>query len=229
MLKPRIIFIVLALGFLYGIVHLFALRFATGDVYPPYSSLRADPLGLKGFHDALDDLPQPEVLRNYRPLPRLQLAAPPTLLYAGTPHHAVWQENELRAVEGLLTDGARIVIAFYPIARAPRRDAKEDGTKKNGVPKKDEAKPPGDSSPSDESKSDEEELGPMVSFRDVAERWGFSFEYLPEQTSALEGKTTAATAVLESDAPPQLEKNLSWHSRLSFIPDANELERALSM
>jgi hypothetical protein len=234
MLKPRLIITVLAAGFLYGIFHLFALRFATGDVYPAYSSLRADPVGLKGFHDALDDLPQLDVRRNYRPLERLQLPAPPTLIYAGTAHYAVWQDNELHAAEGLLTDGARIVIAFYPVTRAPRSDddpSKENGTKKKAppgrqkktnAPTKDEAKTPTDSSSNDETEPEEEEPAAMLSFRDVATRWGFSFHYLPGQIATFEDKAPAATAVLESDAPPQLEKKISWHSRLSFIPDAAE-------
>ena len=56
-MKPRVVFLFLAAGFVYGVIHLFALRFEAGDVYPEYSSLRADPLGLKGFYDALDELP----------------------------------------------------------------------------------------------------------------------------------------------------------------------------
>ena len=43
------ILLVLALG--YGLLHLFALRFAQGDVYPPYSSLRSDPLGKKALYE----------------------------------------------------------------------------------------------------------------------------------------------------------------------------------
>ncbi|HEX5176298.1 MAG TPA: DUF4350 domain-containing protein [Chthoniobacteraceae bacterium] len=216
MLKPRILFVLLAAGFLYGVIHLFGLRFEAGDVYPPYSSLRADPLGVKGLHDALDDLPQFDVHRNYRPLPRLQLPAPPTLLYPGTVHHAAWRGDELRAAEGLLTDGARIVIAFYPVTRPPppRDRAKEKEEQEDG-PEADDAK-----------KSDEEpqedELAETLSFQEVAERWGFSFDYLAEQppTSARTGP--ARSAVLDRDAPPGLEKRISWHSAVFFIPDANE-------
>jgi hypothetical protein len=117
MLKPGVLLALFGLAFAYGIVHLFALRFQEGDVYPPYSSLRADPLGTKGFHDALDELPQLDVQRNYRAIRRLRLPSPPTLVYAGVPSHAMWGAGELRDVEGLLTDGARVVIAFFPTGR----------------------------------------------------------------------------------------------------------------
>jgi len=34
-------------------VRLFSLRYARGDSYPPYSTLRADPAGAKALADAL--------------------------------------------------------------------------------------------------------------------------------------------------------------------------------
>jgi hypothetical protein len=220
MLKPRALCILLAAGFLYGVIHLFGLRFEAGDVYPPYSSLRADPLGVKGLHDALDDLPQLDVRRNYRPLPRLQLPAPPTLLYPGTVHHAVWRGDELRAAEGLLTDGARIVIAFYPVTRPPSlndlakdKDEQKEAGKAKGEKKSDD-KPQDD----DEAEAAEEELADTLSFAEVAERWGFSFHYLSQQPPG----GAARVALLDDDAPPLLEKRISWHSALSFVPDANE-------
>ena len=40
---------VLLVLFGFGVLRLFRLRFETGDVYPPYSSLRSDPLGAKAF------------------------------------------------------------------------------------------------------------------------------------------------------------------------------------
>ena len=57
----------------WGIVHLFELRFAGGDVYPAYSTLRRDPLGAAIYHDALAALPGLSVERNLRPLASLGL------------------------------------------------------------------------------------------------------------------------------------------------------------
>ena len=42
--------------FIAGLGHLFSLRFEQGDMYPPYSSLRADPMGLKVWFEALQRL-----------------------------------------------------------------------------------------------------------------------------------------------------------------------------
>ena len=46
MLKRALTIAVLLCVLVYGVVHLFLLRFETGDVYPQYSSLRADPVGV---------------------------------------------------------------------------------------------------------------------------------------------------------------------------------------
>lgn len=56
-------------AFLYGLAHLFALRFERGDIYPEYSSLRADPPGAKALYESLDQFLS--VRRNYQPLTRL--------------------------------------------------------------------------------------------------------------------------------------------------------------
>ena len=80
--------VLLAGGFAYGLTQLFLLRYATGDIYPPYSSLRADPVGTKALAEALDGLPKVEVRRNFLPLTRLRDEKPVTLIYTGVPHRA---------------------------------------------------------------------------------------------------------------------------------------------
>ena len=50
-------------GFAFGLLHLFKLRFAAGDVYPQYSSLRADPLGAMAFCESLERMPGLSVRR----------------------------------------------------------------------------------------------------------------------------------------------------------------------
>ncbi|MBE7219070.1 MAG: hypothetical protein INR64_11415, partial [Caulobacteraceae bacterium] len=54
-----------------GVVRLFELRFDVGDVYPPYSTLRSDPLGAKAFFESLSALPGLRVERSLRPLSAL--------------------------------------------------------------------------------------------------------------------------------------------------------------
>ena len=61
----------LAAVFALGVGHLFQLRFSLGDVYPPYSTLRTDPLGAKAIYEALAAQPALSVERNLRPLDQL--------------------------------------------------------------------------------------------------------------------------------------------------------------
>ncbi|MGD2272538.1 MAG: hypothetical protein PVI06_19215, partial [Desulfobacterales bacterium] len=65
---------VLSLIFCYGVVHLFLLRFETGDIYTPYSSLRSDPLGTRALFESLAQLAALSVRRNFRPLKEFRAA-----------------------------------------------------------------------------------------------------------------------------------------------------------
>jgi len=64
-------------------LRLLLLRFEAGDIYPPYSSLRADPLGTKALYQSLAELPGVSVRRNYLPLGKLTGRKGRTLLYLG--------------------------------------------------------------------------------------------------------------------------------------------------
>src|SRR5687768_5897030 len=114
-----ILAVLLGAGFVYGLTQLFLLRYATGDIYPPYSSLRADPLGTKALAEALNGLPKVEVRRNFQPLTKLRDEKPVTLIYTGVPHQAFWTEQELTAFDALVARGSRAVFTFYPIEDNP--------------------------------------------------------------------------------------------------------------
>jgi len=58
----------IAVGFVWGVLHLFGLKFTEGDVYPEYSSLRSDPSGVKLLYDSLARIPGLTASRNYLPL-----------------------------------------------------------------------------------------------------------------------------------------------------------------
>jgi hypothetical protein len=110
---------VLAAIFIGGLAHLFNLRYEVGDIYPEYSSLRADPLGTKALSTALGELPGIEVRTNFKPLQKFQSDKPVTLVYAGVPHQAYWTPAELRAFDALVLTGSRAVFTFYPVATPP--------------------------------------------------------------------------------------------------------------
>ncbi len=92
----------------------------TGEVYPEYSSLRADPLGAKALYESLAALPELDVSRLYKQ--RSVLDAGTTLLVLGVDAES-WSrisDDVLTGYERLLPKGGRLVIAFLP-ARAPSR------------------------------------------------------------------------------------------------------------
>ena len=228
--KPLVIAVAaLAALFLYGVAQLFVLRYEKGDVYPPYSTLRSDPLGAKGIYEALDRLPELAATRNFGPLPRLRPATPITLIYAGVTHRAYWESRELSAFNALVRGGTRAVFAFAPVENAPvsaddkradeearakkqeaRKAAKKLKGKKLGAKSRDaEKKSPADAK--GEEEDDEPENNPAISFGDVAQRWGFAFDYLPADQE-YESDREAMLA----DEKSKLEPAISWHTALCF-------------
>ncbi len=122
-------------AFAAGIVHLFDLRFSTGEVYPHYSTLRSDPLGTKALYYSLQELPSLRVERNVRPLRYLGEEPSAVLKHrdddpnpTGDPEAAAvfylnaspyeWpfllSEPEAVRLETLMNRGGRIILAFEP-------------------------------------------------------------------------------------------------------------------
>ncbi|MEO8429114.1 MAG: hypothetical protein ABI651_18640, partial [Verrucomicrobiota bacterium] len=118
-----ILVLLLALGwFAYGLVQLFQLRFDVGDVYPPYSSLRVDPLGSKALYESLGKLSALSVRRNYQTLSRVPDFRSTTLVVLG---EKFWGfdpifENIVTEYESVMSGGGRLVIAFLPVIRDSR-------------------------------------------------------------------------------------------------------------
>jgi hypothetical protein len=116
-----------AVGFAAGLWRLMDLRFAAGDVYPPYSSLRSDPLGTKAFHDSLAALPELTVERHHKTLAGIPKGRAAIFYLGVTPHWLEWEsEDQLMQIENLATSGARVVIGITPVRRAPRLPRTDD-------------------------------------------------------------------------------------------------------
>ncbi|MDB6155291.1 MAG: hypothetical protein JWL90_3744 [Chthoniobacteraceae bacterium] len=220
MLKRLLLIGFLALVFVCGVVHLFALRFEHGDVYPEYSSLRTDPLGCKAFYDAFREQPGLTLRRNYRPIVKLQPAPATTLIYAGTPARAWWGNKELEAVEAMAAAGSRVVITFVGVTQGPsKRDLSresEEEKKRTERRRKKEEKKAAETKPEGEpakepGKLPEKEAPETYSFDQVAARWGFAFKYL---ASNVKGSEKALPGILSGP----LNKEISWHSVLYFEP-----------
>ncbi len=99
--------------FLAGIGRLFYLRTEAGDIYPPYSSLRADPLGSRALYESLDSLNGIRAVRNYSPAGGLQSTG--AILFLGNPLNI--SRRDQQDFERLANNGARVIIAFGPASQ----------------------------------------------------------------------------------------------------------------
>jgi hypothetical protein len=212
----------LAVVFGYGVARLFILRYEQGDVYPPYSSLRADPMGVKGVYSALQQMPGVAVRQNFKPLVKLQPETPVTLVYAGVARYAMWEEKEVLAFDRIVLGGSRAIFTFSPIEHSPvakeilrqekeekdRKEKKREEEKKKADDKADKAGNGKDRKDDDDEESDRSTL---VKFDEVGKRWGVAFDFLP----AAEDQQFKRRAVLQ-DHGSNLEPELSWHSALYF-------------
>src|SRR5205085_5158689 len=79
---PRILLLACVFALGAGIVHLFDLRFDFGDVYPPYSSLRSDPLGTMALYESLGALTGMVVERDFSTTNRLPEGKRTTYVHA---------------------------------------------------------------------------------------------------------------------------------------------------
>src|SRR5437762_6692322 len=115
-----------------GVGRLFQLRFEAGDVYPPYSSLRADPLGTKALFESLEILRGITVQRFFQRLDKLREGRGTTLFVFGAQAFDMdySTEDEYKKLEQFMFDGGRIVISFAPVDTKPwatrRAQAKEE-------------------------------------------------------------------------------------------------------
>ena len=115
--------VVALVAFAAGLWHLVGLRFEAGDIYPPYSTLRTDPLGAKAFYESLEQLDGISVRRNYMPQEEFLLKTPGqnnrTLLYLGLTgftNEAAFGEKKPKGFTELLdtfvASGGRLVMTF---------------------------------------------------------------------------------------------------------------------
>jgi hypothetical protein len=141
--KLRFIFSAFLIAvFIIGIIHLFLLRFEAGDVYPPYSSLRSDPLGTRAFYESLDNLDHVAAKRNYRPLSKIKSGQGVTFFYLGAQifNSDLVHKEFLQSFEHIARSGGRLVIAFFPIMKNQlkplSKETSSQDSKKNNLKKK---------------------------------------------------------------------------------------------
>jgi hypothetical protein len=126
-----VLFLLLAGVFGFGLLQLFELRFSAGDVYPAYSTLRADPLGTRAYYESVALLPGYRTARHYRDFDQLDADRRQTICLLGLARYQLrWLDSaDEQPLDDLLRRGHRVVITFAP----------EDFAKTNQIT---EARPP---------------------------------------------------------------------------------------
>lgn len=218
--KPAIILgaVVFAM-FLFGIFRLFNLGFEFGEAYPPYSSFRADPMGVRAFYGSLGSLRSVEVQRNMAPVSKIGNGKDKTLLIFGA-NTSEDPEDVIESLESFISEGGRLVITFFPLAREPipwyelEEEIKDGDTRSEEVLEDDKES---DEPEKENSKDKHPFATKLVSIED---RWGFSYSYSP-LPGATDSQFGEGTATKESGADG-LPESISWHSALYF----DELDEA---
>lgn len=186
-----------------GFLALYRLRIRQGDVYPAYSSFRADPLGTRALFESLQEIPGVRVERNFTPLDQLLGASPRTTLLAGLPGREwlAMPRREYLALDENIRAGSRLVVAFHEGLGLP-------------APAKPVSKPEAPPAPKDaggpEGRDDEDEALPEAP-ADLKARWGIE----PHTRGTVTG---SAGARREPGAAPGLPDRLAWGGALYFAP-----------
>ncbi len=194
--KIRIFLLLLVLtAFIIGLIQLFILRFEGGDIYPPYSSLRADPLGVKAFYESLRNIQGIDVNRNFAQVDKIANAHNSTFFYFGLPSSNLryLPERDVQMLENIATGGGRIVLCLLPQTTGTFEHEEKEQYKKLG--KKEEA---------DKSKKTEKEES-MFKLIKLTARWQFALEIQQRGSQANRAFPVAGFSVT-------LPQNISWHS-----------------
>jgi hypothetical protein len=103
---------------------LFWMRFEAGDLYPPYSSLRSDPLGARVLFDSLESI-DGRVERNFRPLDQMAWKAGRTFVVCGLSEQENFFQADIKphVLDRLSREGGRLLISFKPSASRAKHPA----------------------------------------------------------------------------------------------------------
>jgi hypothetical protein len=114
---PILVMVLSAAVFVAGVVYLFLQRFEAGDIYPPYSSLRADPLGTMALAESLAKLPGLEVHRDVSSTSKLPEEKNTTYLHlAAETSDWRWMPADMfNEIEAFATRGGRLVVTMRPV------------------------------------------------------------------------------------------------------------------
>lgn len=208
--KLKMLALLCGVLFAFGMAQLFLLRFEAGNIYPPYSSLRSDPLGTRALFDSLNRLAADTAGRNFRPLGQVKLRPKTTLVMVGLQDtHAIFKKKK---VEGLLQHlaeaGGRLVLTFSAAAGYGYTEHRGEAESNDSL--KDEA----DADPIEEwvEEDDNDEDCSGSNERDAV----YGLNALGIRIRSTRDDPTDAFAVRFSDDSAILPIDIPWRSSLYF-------------
>jgi hypothetical protein len=193
-----------AMGLALGVWALFRLRFEVGDVYPEYSSLRADPLGTMALYESLEKLPGRTVRRDYSSENQLPEGAAGTYLHLAANRQSwQWLPPELIGqVQRFTARGGRLVLTFLP-EEVPLRVVTGART---SVPRPPTAK--GTNAPATKTQKKMAKETPLAGTVSLKDKLGVDIRVLPG--------TNELPLLAELTSDLDLPERLAWHSQLCF-------------
>jgi len=217
--------LVLLLGcfafFAYGIVDLFKLRFEGGDVYPAYSSLRADPLGTMALYESLGKMPGVSARRDFSADNQLP-EEPGTVYLHLAAESGEWDwlsADEVKVIKDFVNGGGRLVVTYAPETSIFQYELDEEKTNSIFPPSsksKNTNDPPVKVDKLDKTekkKAEKKKKFPREKlWVSLEEEWGFheGFQKLPQTGDTYEPVTVTNKSDLD------LPLTLQWHSALIF-------------
>ncbi len=190
------------------ITRVFILRFESGDQYPPYSSYRSDPMGMRVLYEALGTLEGIEARRYEDDMIAVGDGDGRTLLVAGA-YDSPDPKKTIEALESFVSSGGRLVIAYTPETfgkawlSAGRRAIEKQ--RREGMEQEDQQEGEGEGEGEGEAEGEAERKEEEFALLNISERWGYT---LGRAFLGDSGWTRAA----RDDAAATLPANLVWRS-----------------
>jgi MoxR-like ATPase len=196
-----------------GVYEVFRLRFQAGDIYPEYSTLRADPLGAKAAFDTIEELGEHlQVIRQRQDLRLLELDSNSTLFFAGVTGHwldQVLTRTEFDVLDTAIREGTRCVITFSGRDNAIGGDIEREEEDEEAFVTPDdvldrEAGKSAQKTDEPEVEKDDEEGAvdpeemPILGIGEIKRRWGFEAGYATGENWDLEAGVAAKVEIESS-------------------------------
>jgi hypothetical protein len=195
-----------------GFAALHRLRVSKGDVFPPYSSFRADALGTRALHDSLAALPGVRVDRGFIPLEGLRAPPQRTIIVAGltTGQWKSMTREQFAGLEDAVKRGDRLVLALradFADEDSTAPAAKAAPAKGGAAPAKPPAPPPARKDLPEDKPESPYAAAPLPA--DLGRLWGI-------ELSKVGRISYEKGAALEPGAPAGLPRSVRWKSDICF-------------